>query len=178
MASVVERVGALHGLVHAAGVHDATPLRIASPGRVAELFDVNVTTTVTLTKAFRSPKVRGDDASVVYISSAVGLVGGAGVGLYAASKAAVASLAKSYGLELAREGIRVNCVAAGMVQTALSDDIRHRVGEDGWRAIEAAHPLGIGAPTDVADAVLYLLSPASRWVTGSALVVDGGYTAG
>ena len=174
---VVEATGRLDGLLHAAGAHATTPLRAVTAKQVDELFALNVTTAIMLAKAFRHPSVRGSDPSIVLMSSAVGLVGEAGVSAYAASKAAVASLARSLGLELAREGIRVNSIAAGLVATAMTDHMRASFGSAGWQAIEAAHPLGIGTADDVANAALYLLSPASRWVTGTALVVDGGYTA-
>jgi NAD(P)-dependent dehydrogenase (short-subunit alcohol dehydrogenase family) len=175
--SLAAEGGAIDGVLHSAGVHATTPLRVLTAAKMTELFDVNVTTAAMLVKAFRHPAVRGEDPSVVLMSSAVGLVGEAGVSAYAASKAAVASLARSLGLELAREGIRVNSIAAGVVTTSLTDGIRETVGAQSWSDIEAAHPLGIGRAEDVADSALYLLSPASRWVTGTALVVDGGYTA-
>lgn len=174
---VVDRVGPIDGVVHAAGIHEAAPLRVVSAERIAHLFEVNVTTAVMLAKGVRHAKVRGPAVSIVFLSSAVGIVGEAGVSVYAATKAAVASLAKSLGLELAREGVRVNAVAAGVVQSAMTDTLRETVGEAGWAEIEKAHPLGIGRVEDVADAALFLLSPASRWITGSTLVVDGGYTA-
>jgi NAD(P)-dependent dehydrogenase (short-subunit alcohol dehydrogenase family) len=177
MRGVVDRMGPVDGLVHAAGVHATSPLRTVTEEQVSRLFNINVTSAVMLAKAFRHARVRGERPSVVLLSSTVGLVGEAGVSVYAASKAAVASLAKSLGLELAREGIRVNAIAAGMVGTALADGIRSAVGDGGWAAIEAAHPLGIGTADDVANAALYLLSSASGWVTGTALIVDGGYTA-
>lgn len=174
---IVAQTGPLGGLLHAAGAHATTPLRAVTAKKVDELFTLNVTTAVMFAKAFRHPSVRGVDPSIVLMSSAVGLTGEAGVSAYAASKAAVAALARSLALEVAREGIRVNSIAAGVVQTAMTEQMRANVGSTGWDAIAAAHPLGIGEAEDVADAALYLLSPASRWVTGTALVVDGGYTA-
>lgn len=174
---VVERVGRLDGLLHAAGAHATTPLRTITAPQIDDLLALNVTTALMLAKAFRHPSIRGSDPSVVLMSSAVGLVGEAGVSAYAASKAAVASLSRSLGLELAREGIRVNSIAAGVVATAMTDHMRASFGSAGWDAITAAHPLGIGAAEDVANAALYLLSPSSRWITGTTLVVDGGYTA-
>lgn len=177
MRAVVERLGPLDGLVHAAGIHATTPLRVATAEQSAMLFEVNVTSALMLTKAFRHAKVRGVDPSVVLMSSAVGLVGEAGVSVYSATKAAVAALGRSLALELARERIRVNSIAAGIVETALTERLRSNVGDEAWLQIETAHPIGMGTADDVANAALYLLSPASRWVTGSTLVVDGGYTA-
>ncbi len=174
---IAAELGPLDGLVHAAGVHVTAPLRIATADQTAALFDINVTSALMLAKAFRHPKVRAESSSIVLLSSAVGLVGEAGVSAYAASKAAVASLGKSLALELAREGVRVNSIAAGIVMTALTERLRSSVGADAWGEIDAAHPLGLGTVDDVAGAALYLLSPVSRWVTGSVMVVDGGYTA-
>ncbi len=175
--AIADEIGPVDGLVHAAGVHETTPLRIVTAEQAARIFDVNVTSAIMVTKAFRHAKVRGPNASVVLMSSAVGLVGEAGVSVYAASKAAVASLGRSLALELARENMRVNSIAAGIVTTELTAHLREGVGSAAWEQIEAAHPLGVGTAEDVAASALYLVSPASRWVTGTALVVDGGYTA-
>ncbi len=80
-------------------------------------------------------------------------------------------------MELAPRQIRVNALAAGGVQTAMNDRITANLAEGGADAYAAAHPLGMGRPEDVAAAVLFLLSPAARWITGSTMVVDGGYSA-
>jgi 3-oxoacyl-[acyl-carrier protein] reductase len=175
--AVAENVGSLDGLVHAAGIHSTLPLRSIQSANVQELFNVNVTTAFMLAKGFRHKQVRSTESSVVLLSSAVGLVGQPGVSIYSSTKGAIASLTKSLALELAREGIRVNCVCPGVVQTEMVNGLRARIGEEGFRKVAHAHPLGLGDPADVANAVLFLLSSASRWVTGSSMVVDGGYTA-
>lgn len=181
VASLLPEVAATHGpihcVVHAAGIHALSPVRATSPNQVAEMFEVNVTSALMIAKAFRKRDVRADDANVVLLSSAIGVVGSSGVSAYAASKAAVSSLAQSLGLEFAREGIRVNAVAAGIVATPLTRRLRGVVGEAGWDRIVEAHPLGIGAPDDVAAAALFLASSDARWITGTTLRVDGGYTA-
>lgn len=174
---IVEEVGPLDGMLHAAGMHAVAPLRAVTAKHTDAILSANVTSSVLLAKAFRNPKVRAERASVVLMSSAAGLVGEPGVSVYAASKAAVSSLARSLALELAPEGVRVNSIAAGIVETPLTERLRRAVGQVGWDAIEAAHPLGVGSPEDVANAALYLLSPAAGWVTGTTLVIDGGYTA-
>ncbi|WP_439565185.1 SDR family NAD(P)-dependent oxidoreductase [Microcella sp.] len=174
---VVDAVGPLDGLVHAAGVHRAVPLRSVTAAQADEMFAMNVTTGLMLTKGFRHKQVRGAAPSIVFLSSATALVGEPGVVVYSATKGAVAALSRSLALELVREGIRSNAVAAGIVQTELTEGIRTAIGAEAWSRVEAAHPLGVGEAPDVARAVLFLLSPASRWITGTTLVVDGGYTA-
>ena len=174
---VVHAVGPLDGLVHAAGVHSAMPLRTVTAEQSEHMFAANVTTALMLTKGFRHKQVRGAAPSIVFLSSATALVGEVGVSVYSATKGAIAALSRSLALELVREGIRSNAVAAGVVQTELTEGIRTSIGPAAWSRIESAHPLGIGDATDVANAVLFLLSPASRWITGSTMVVDGGYTA-
>jgi len=80
-------------------------------------------------------------------------------------------------LELAREKIRVNCIAPSMVRTEMLDRMFQGLVPEQVAAIEAMHPLGIGSPTDVANAIAFLLADTGKWITGSTLVVDGGYSA-
>lgn len=172
-----KQVGGLHGLVHAAGIHATTPLRMMKPTTAAKVFALNVTAGAMLVSGFRSKRVRRPGSSVVLMSSAVGLVGDKGVGIYAASKGAVVTMAKSFALELAPEDVRVNAVCPGVVMTPMTSALRDEVGSDAFADVEARHPLGFGTPDDVAHGISFLLSPQARWITGSSLVIDGGYTA-
>jgi NAD(P)-dependent dehydrogenase (short-subunit alcohol dehydrogenase family) len=175
--SLAARSGRIDGIVHCAGIHQTAPLRAIESADLGSIFEMNVTTGFMLAKGVRHKQVRGESLSVVFLASAVGLVGQIGVSAYSASKGAVISATKSLALELAREQIRVNCVCPGVVTTPMTDDLRNKVGQAAFEEIEAAHPLGLGNAADVAYAIVFLLSDEARWITGTALSVDGGYTA-
>jgi len=177
MRTVSDELGGLDVLVHSAGMHNSLPLRSVKAKDATSVFGQNVTPAIMLAKGFRQRQIPKQTPSIVFLSSAVGIVGQPGVSLYSASKGAIISLTKSLALELAREGIRVNCVCPGVVNTEMTAAMRSRIGLENFRLVEKAHPLGLGEPQDVSNAILFLASDASRWMTGSSLVVDGGYTA-
>jgi 3-oxoacyl-[acyl-carrier protein] reductase len=170
--------GCLNGLVHSAGIHLTRPLRVLTQAHLDEVMRVNVGAAVALAKGFRQKGVVGEKGgSMVLLSSVMGLVGQPGVSIYAASKGALIALCRSLALELAREQIRLNCVSPGQVHTEMAQRQRETLTPEQSAAIEAMHPLGIGRALDVAYAIAFLLADTGRWITGSTLVVDGGYTA-
>jgi NAD(P)-dependent dehydrogenase (short-subunit alcohol dehydrogenase family) len=114
---------------------------------------------------------------VVFISSVAALSGLAANSLYSARKGGIVALTRSLAVELAREGFRVNCVSPGHVSTQMARDWCATLNDEQIAALHAAHPLGLGAPADVAHAIAFLLAKTGRWITGTNLVVDGGYTA-
>ena len=130
-----------------------------------------------LAKGLRQPGVHSKPASLVYISSVVGMAGQPGLSAYASSKGAVLALTKALAMELAGEGIRVNAVVPGYVETEMAQNLEKILSGDQMEAIRRMHPLGIGTALDVAHAIAFLLAETGRWITGTSLVVDGGYTA-
>jgi NAD(P)-dependent dehydrogenase (short-subunit alcohol dehydrogenase family) len=107
----------------------------------------------------------------------MGQVGQRGKTIYSITKGALDAGIRSLALELADKRIRVNGVAPGVVETPMSKQATYSESDEALARIIAMHPLGLGQTTDVANACIYLLSDAARWVTGTTLTIDGGYTA-
>jgi len=173
---LASRYGPFHGLVHAAGIQKTVGLAGLSVSLLHQTFRVNFDSAVMLAKGFRQKGCLSTTASVVFISSVTALVGLPATSAYAASKAALIGLTRSLASELARQGIRVNCIAPGVVQSDMSDRIRQTIGDDQFAALIDQHPLGAGSAWDVAWASAYLLSDAAAWMTGQTLVLDGGFS--
>lgn len=115
--------------------------------------------------------------SIVHVASVTGIVGVRSRAAYSASKGALVALTRNMALDLAGRNIRVNCVCPGFVKTPMARALMEDAAR--YQRLVAMHPLGrLGEPEDVAHAVLFLASDESRWITGTALVVDGGFSAG
>jgi NAD(P)-dependent dehydrogenase (short-subunit alcohol dehydrogenase family) len=143
-------------------------------------FDTNVKGTFLMCRA-ALPHLRAARGTIVNLSSYVGLVGFAGASAYAASKAAIVNLTRSLALDYAAEGLRANCVCPGSVDTDMIHEAWEMTGdaEAAARAWASKHPLGrIARADEVARAILFLASSEASFITGVALPVDGGITAG
>jgi NAD(P)-dependent dehydrogenase (short-subunit alcohol dehydrogenase family) len=178
LAALAASFGPLHGFVHAAGIPAPLPLKALSIEKWREVFLVNTEAALVLAKAFPSRRVyAGASGSSVFISSVMAQVGSPGAIAYSLSKAALDGVTRSLAMELAPRRIRVNSVAPGFVCTPMFQQIEHLWTAEQRVRLEEMHPLGFGQPEDVANAVAFLLADSARWITGSILVVDGGYTA-
>ena len=166
----------LYGVVHAAGIGPAMPIQSVSLALMREVMNINYFAFLELTKWFSKRKY-SDGGSIVGISSVAGVVGWQGVSLYGGSKGALDSSVRSLAIELASKKIRVNSVVPSNIRTPMLDDVVSVGGDESARQILAKQPLGLGEPEDVAQAVAFLLSDAARFITGTQLVVDGGYLA-
>lgn len=176
--SVAAETGPLYGLVHSAGIVMNKPLKGLSYQNLLDIQRINVDAAIMLSKGFRQKDVyEPAGSSVVYLSSITAHKSKPALAAYAASKGALISLTKTLALELAAQKIRVNCVCPGLVRTAMVEELEGMLLPEQLEKLYAEYPLGLGQPEDVAYAIACLMAPAARWITGSALVLDGGYTA-
>lgn len=173
---LAEQAGKIDGVVHSAGVSALAPVRLATRSHVQSQLDLNYTGPLLLTQQLLLRNALTPGGSIVFISSISAHIGVQGVAAYGASKAALEGMARVLALEVAKKKIRVNCLAPGLVETPMLAAARSTTG--GLEETLAKYPLGVGLPEDVANAVIYFLSVASRWVTGTTLVLDGGHTIG
>ncbi len=175
--ALVKVAPALDGIVHGAGALELAPAAFLSEEKLRSQQSVNYEAPVLLTTALLKGRKLNPEASVVFMASVAGLVGAKGHVLYAGSKGALMAAGRALALELAPRRIRVNSLAPGMVRSGMADQAQGALGDAAMEAHEKEYPLGFGTPDDVAAAALFLLSPAARWITGTTLVCDGGFTA-
>lgn len=169
--------GPFDGAVHSAGIHKTAPLRVLKASALDEIMRVNVESAAMVARALCQKDCRGETMSIVFLSSVAGMVGEPGVSAYSASKAALVGLTRSLAVELAPERIRINAVAPGFVESEMGDRLKKSLTPEQFSAIEKKHPLGLGKPRDIANAIAFLLADTARWITGTTLVIDGGFTA-
>ncbi|MFZ4930746.1 SDR family NAD(P)-dependent oxidoreductase [Chryseobacterium sp. Mn2064] len=177
IAEKVVILGKISGFIHCAGIEKTLPLKKHSPQLYHDIFEVNVIAGFEIAKILSLKKYKNETCSFVLISSVAGMVGEPGKAAYSASKGAVIAGARSLAMELSRSNIRVNSISPAMVNTPILEKMFDDIGDEASLEIIKKHPLGIGDPKDVANACIFLLSDASRWVTGTNLVIDGGYSA-
>ena len=176
LATLVEQMPRLNGVVFCAGVIDYTPVKFINAAKITNVFSINFNSQVLLTQQLLKHKKIEKAGSLVYVSSISSKLGVAATSLYAASKAALSAFAKVTAAELAGQKIRSNSICPGIVLTPMTNQALEVTSGEEMAKAAAEYPLGYGAPEDVAGLVVYLLSDASKWMTGSDIVMDGGLT--
>jgi NAD(P)-dependent dehydrogenase (short-subunit alcohol dehydrogenase family) len=170
------KLSTLDGIVHCAGFTIPKPFNFLNREDVNSVMDVNFIAPIFLTQFLLKNKKINKKSSIVFISSISGVyVSYIAGSLYSASKGAINGIVKGLALELAAKGIRVNSVNPGMIETNILES--GVISNDQLNEDKKKYPLKrYGKPEEVAYAVIYLLSDASSWTTGSNLLIDGGYT--
>lgn len=172
VAKVVEEFGKLDGLVHCAGISSRKPLNVLSKDGFSKVMDVNFYSFVELVKQCAKKKHINDGASIVVMSSISSIKGFKAKTEYCVSKAAVDAFVRCMALELADRKIRVNSVMAAEVLTPMAMKARETNATVG--AVDFTAPLGPSEPYEVANTIAFLLSNATKTITGTSILIDGG----
>jgi NAD(P)-dependent dehydrogenase (short-subunit alcohol dehydrogenase family) len=179
VAAAVERFGRIDILVNAAGVVGMGPAHLLPVSEFERIVDINLKGSFIISKHVLPAMLEQRSGSIILVASVEGLVGLTGQVAYNASKGGVVLMAKTMAIDYASEGIRVNCICPGGVDTAMTemlhDEAMHSL-RDQLRSFHAFNRFS--QPEEIAAAILFLASDDASFVTGSSLVVDGGYTAG
>jgi NAD(P)-dependent dehydrogenase (short-subunit alcohol dehydrogenase family) len=174
---VLSTHGRLDVAFNNAGVEIVGPLEQVTEEQYRRTFDINVWGVLNAMKHEVPAMLKKGGGAIVNVSSIAGHIGMAQASIYVATKHAVEGLTKAVAVEFAKQGIRVNAVAPGAIDTEMVDRFAGKEGDSrNW--LISQHPVGrLGAPEEVAAAVLYLASDAAKFTTGTVLAVDGGWTA-
>lgn len=174
--ALVEQLPTLHGLVNNAGITETCPTQFIKRDKLEKVMEVNTIGPILLTQKILKKKKIGKGGSIVFTCSISGTcVCGGGNVLYSASKGAIHGFMRNAALDLAAKGIRVNDVCPGMIDTHILD--AGTIGEEELKLEAQKYPMKrFGKPEEVAYGIIYLLSDASSFCTGSSIVMDGGFT--
>ena len=175
---VVGKVGKINGVVNCAGMSSVTPLKLVTDELLDQFFRTNVFSAINLskevTRAGNYDKECG--CSIIFLASIMGLCGEKCKTMYSATKGALIAAARSMACELAKNKVRVNVVSPGAIETPINAKLPHMADPELRKELENKHLLGLGECSDIANACIYLLSDAAKWVTGQNILVDGGYS--
>ena len=164
----------IDGFVHCAGITKTLLLRFARWSDVEEQFSINLFSAIKITQGLLKKRGVNKGGSLVYLASTNASVALPGNGLYSATKAGLAAFVRSVAVETAPRGIRANTISPGLVETPMTDYIT-KGDPEALKKDKEKYLLGYGKPEDIALAAQYFLSDASRWVTATNFVIDGGF---
>lgn len=176
LSALVATIPKLDGVVCCAGIADTTIFKFTDNESLARIFETNTFSVIRLIRELTNNKTLAKESSIVMITSISGVrCGYIGGSLYGASKGALEGFMKGTALELAPRKIRINTIVPGMIETPLLE--QSSISEDQLREDMNKYPMKrYGHPEEVGYAVVYMLSDATKWMTGTSLVIDGGYT--
>jgi len=174
---LINLYGPFDGVFFSAGNALMKPAKLTKEDDLNEVFGSSIHAVISLGAELASKKGMNAGGSIVFMSSVAGSRGQTGLSVYSSSKAAIDGYVRGLAIELSGKGIRVNSIAAGAIITDMHKSIVNQTTPEALQEYELKHPLGFGSVEDISNSVCFMLSDLSKWITGTVLYVDGGYTA-
>ncbi len=174
MDALVDALPPLDGIVHCAGIVGPLPAKFITQPDIDHMFGINYHAPVKLTGKILRKKKLSNGASILFMSTIATKNPYFGGALYSGSKAALEAYSKTLALELVSKGIRSNCIMAGLVHTPMIENPSEKnMQEEALERYLKRYPLGIGQPKEIARATIFFMSDASKWITGTSLIMGG-----
>jgi len=172
--SLLEQLPDLNGIVHCAGITGHLPAKFIRQQDLDEMFNINYNVPVLLNSQILKKKRILQNSSIVFLSSIATKYPYYGGAIYESTKSALESYSRVLAIELASKKIRSNCLLPSFVQTPMVEGAEKTISKEVLEKFEKMMPLGFGEPEDVANAIVFFLSDASKWITGTNLILGGG----
>ncbi len=166
--------GPVNGIAHCAGISRLCPIRMINEAHLREVQTINVDAPMLLTQGLLQRNLIAAGGSILFIASIAAHIGVRGVAAYSGTKAALIAMTRCLAMEVVKRRIRANCLSPGLVETPLLEATSEMTGS--LNEVRKDYPLDFGKPEDIANAAVFMLSDASRWITGTTLIMDGGLT--
>ena len=166
----------LDGLFHSAGDILLKPISLSKEEEFDKLARVSLNSTLDIARLVTKKKYFANKSSIVLMSSISSVLSTTGISYYSAIKSSINSICRSMAIEFSPREIRVNTILAGAIETSMQKKLESKLSSEFIDKYRNKHLLGFGEPSDIANMVCFLLSPGSRWITGSSMIVDGGYS--
>ena len=166
----------LDGIFHSSGSELIKPIQLTKTKDLNYVLSSSLYPALSLSRAVSKKGIMLDGGSVIFMSSVAAISGTVGLSAYSASKSCLEGLLKSLALEFAKRKIRFNSIISGAIESPMHQRIMNNMPLQSKDDYELKHPLGFGRPSDISNLATSLLSDASKWITGSQIVIDGGYT--
>ena len=172
---IIKSHGPLSGVFHAAGIELIRPVRLINQSQLNDILGSSLFAAFGISREVSKKNALIEGGSIVFMSSVAGATGEIGMTAYSAAKSAINGLVRSLACEVAPKRIRVNSIVAGAVESEMLKRVADGSGLDMITNFEKNHLLGFGKVSDIAIAAIFLMSDAGSWITGSNLVIDGGF---
>tara|TARA_X000000950_G_C13841062_1_gene630258 strand:+ start:250 stop:963 length:714 start_codon:yes stop_codon:yes gene_type:complete len=171
-----KKFGKINNVLFSAGIQFIMPTTIISKNDIDRILNINLTSPLLFSKFISNKKYFKRPGSVVFISSAIATKPSAGQSIYGSSKSGVNNLVKTLALEVSKYKINVNSISPGMIRSPMLSKYSKHITKEFFEKVTNEHPLGLGQFKDVTNAIEFLFSSKSNWITGTNLTIDGGYS--